>query len=146
MDNCGNNNNIFDSNNTNINPVTINVDNKIISPGSEENQPFYILFKMNKLYLFSIILLLTTVLGILIFFIGRNNKQIKDEIKMKNAVLEDQENQNKTCKLWIDRVKQRDAQIELLEYQIGELKQEKSKIIITIIFYLKLPKATVQLY
>jgi hypothetical protein len=82
----------------NINPVKINVDkNKIISSLSEQNQSFYISFKINK-YCFLTILLLAMILGIfMVLLIVKISIPNKVHKKMNDdSILEEQRKQNKT--------------------------------------------------
>jgi hypothetical protein len=129
MNNYGHNNKIMDSNNTNINPVTINVDNKILSSSSKHNPLSYISFKMNKCFFF-IVSFLAMILGILlIVWIIKINENIGSDRKLRKEIMqEEQKKQNKTM---IEDVLEKNEQIAKLNNQITELEKEKGKIIKT---------------
>jgi uncharacterized membrane protein len=127
----GDNYNIIDSNKKNINPVTINMDEKqILSPLRPKNQLHRILSKTYKYFLL-IFLLLMIALGILIgFFIVKTNQiiRLKNELNVQDMIiLEERKEKNQTDKQLNDVQSKMGTKIDLLYNQLREVENEKSK-------------------
>ncbi|CAF3974863.1 unnamed protein product [Rotaria sordida] len=118
--NSSQNHKIINSNNTNINPLTITIDNKkILSSSSKQNQSFYISLITNKYFLL-ILLLFLIAFGILItlFFIKiKEINQLKNTGKVKDDLFGEQQRKNNQT-------------VEKLNNRINEIENKKSIIII----------------
>ncbi|CAF3112410.1 unnamed protein product [Rotaria socialis] len=125
---CSKNNKIINSNNTNINPLTITIDNKkILSAQSKRNQLFYMSFITNKCF-FLIVLLLMIAVGILAcaFFIKiKEIKELNHSVKKMNGTISEERIINNQTILKLKHVEFENNQ---LNKQITLMKKQKSKI------------------
>jgi uncharacterized protein HemX len=130
--NTGSNNNIINSNNTNINPLTINVDTqRILSKKSQQNKLFYIFpFPMTKKYSL-VYLLIIIALGILIISLimkSKHTNRLRDELKINESiVLEVHQQNNRTIKQLNNLISEQNKTIQQLNNQLTDFKKERSK-------------------
>ncbi|CAF0807216.1 unnamed protein product [Adineta steineri] len=129
INNDGNYRNIINSNNTNINPLTIAVGNKnILSSKSKEIQPyFHKSFRINKQSLIIIIILLILIFGtIMLISIIKTTVIHKSSLKIQcDDILEEQKKNNKTIQSLNETILEKNRQIQQVNNQLTLLNKKK---------------------
>ncbi|CAF3715418.1 unnamed protein product, partial [Adineta steineri] len=128
INNDGNYQNIANSNNTNINPLIITVENKnILSSKSKEIQPsFHESFRINKQSLI-IIILPILIFGILMLIsIIKITDIHKSNLKIKyDYMLEEQKKNNKIIQLLNETILEKNQQLQQVNNQLTLLNKTK---------------------
>ena len=117
-------NKIINSNNTNINPVTITVDNqKVLRSPSKENRFVHLLLRISK-YTCCVVALLVIIVGVLLTVLAwRNQATKKSDCRSEY----EQRQQNKTIDLLTERISEKDQRLEQLTNQIKLQQTENGK-------------------
>ncbi|CAF0837408.1 unnamed protein product [Adineta steineri] len=128
INNDGNYQNIVNSNNTNINPLIITIENKnLLSSKSKEIQPsFHESFRINKQSLI-IIILPILIFGILMLIsIIKITDVYKSDLKIKyDYMLEEQKKNNKTIQSLNETILEKNQQLQQVNDQLTLLNKKK---------------------